>query len=422
VCHWKGRRDRFFGKYKSFDTGKWLKIPGGVFPAAFNTREKAIVFAAEWYAQEKAEREARTAAEKSPSLPTWNDICDAYVAEVEDRMRGKPSTRHAAITITNASLRHPVLLAGIPADNDESRCVLWLHTIARENIAKSKRSRARTRKPNTLRNIARQLRCLFKMALRRRMIPGMVTNPAMGDEFADEVKALMSRDDPREWLLPVDEFGKLVSCALVPAMRRLFYLTMGLAGLRPGEVAGIQFKHVRDEALVRFVAVEQQWATPRGRFAKAGVQTLKTKWSKRNIPVHPALRPGLDEWIASGWEAWTGRAHTQDDFVFVNRDGTPYREEHADTFRADLEAAGCATTFAGEALTPYALRHMFSTLLTEGHAADAAHDRLMGHRPRDTKTLNYSAKLLPFLAREIARLDFTMPSAEAADQPLAEVA
>ncbi len=94
-----------------------------------------------------------------------------------------------------------------------------------------------------------------------------------------------------------------------------------------------------------------------------------------------------------------------------------YREEHADTFREDLVAAGCATTFAGEALTPYALRHMFSTLLTEGHAADAAHNRLMGHRPRDTKTLNYSAKLLPFLAKEIARIAFLLPA-----QALPEVA
>jgi integrase len=60
-------------------------------------------------------------------------------------------------------------------------------------------------------------------------------------------------------------------------------------------------------------------------------------------------------------------------------------------------------------LSPYALRHLFSTLLTEAHAHDAAHDRFMGHRPKDTKTLNYSAKLLPFLVTEIERIPFELP-------------
>ena len=303
VCQWQGRQDRFFGKYKSFHTGKWIKIPGGVFPSAFDTREKAMVFATEWYAQEKADRESRAQAATPPALPTWNDICDAYIAEVKNRMRGKPSTRHGAITITNASLRHPVLLAGTPADNDESRCVLWLQEIAVENIAKSDRSPVARRKPNTMRNIARELRNLLRMAIRRRMIPGLDANPTEGDEFTAELKAVMSRHEQREWLLPVDDFGKLVSCPKVPILRRLFYQTMGLGGLRPGEVAGLQFKHIRDEGTIRFMAVEQQWATARGEFAEAGIQTLKSKWSKRNVPVHSALRPQLDEWISCGWEA-----------------------------------------------------------------------------------------------------------------------
>src|ERR1019366_8305114 len=54
VCHWQGRSDRFFGKYKSFETGKWLKIPGGAFPPAFDTKEKALMFAREWHDQAQA--------------------------------------------------------------------------------------------------------------------------------------------------------------------------------------------------------------------------------------------------------------------------------------------------------------------------------------------------------------------------------
>lgn len=72
--------------------------------------------------------------------------------------------------------------------------------------------------------------------------------------------------------------------------------------------------------------------------------------------------------------------------------------------------AGCATVFNGELLKPYALRHTFSTLLQDAHAHDAAHDRLMGHRPKDTKTLNYSVKQLPFLAGEVEKIAFDLPA------------
>lgn len=49
-------------------------------------------------------------------------------------------------------------------------------------------------------------------------------------------------------------------------------------------------------------------------------------------------------------------------------------------------------------------------MLQDGHAHDAAHDRLMGHRPKDTKTLNYSVKQLPFLAAEMDKIAFDLPA------------
>jgi integrase len=412
VCQWKGQADRFFGKFKHFETGKWVKIPGGVFPREFNTKEKALLFAEEWYAQAKADHEPEPAATKPADDPAWDAICDAYIAEVRARMRGKASTRHEAITVTNASIRRGILATGKPADNDESKCLLWLRSLAHENIAKGG-APPRTRKPMTVRNIAKHLRYLFKVALRKGLIPGMSSNPSTGDEFRDELKGLLATEEPREWLVPAESFLKLVTCAEVPTPRRIVYLALGLSGLRPGELAGLRGRHLRREGDVRFFSVEEQWALARskgGDAGAAGIATLKTKWARRNVPAHHALRAALDEWIASGWEAWVGRAPTHEDFVFPDADGKAHREEHADTFRADLEAAGCPTSFAGEPLTPYALRHLFSTLLTEGHAHDAAHDRLMGHRPKDTKTLNYSAKLLPFLATEIERIAFELPA------------
>jgi hypothetical protein len=134
VCQWQGRSDRYFGKYKSFETGKWLKVPGGAFPPAFDTKEKALMFAREWYEQAEADHQAQLAAVKPRHDATWDEICDAYIAEVKARMRGKPSTRHEAITVTNASFRRGILATRKPSENDENRCLLWLRALVTETI------------------------------------------------------------------------------------------------------------------------------------------------------------------------------------------------------------------------------------------------------------------------------------------------
>lgn len=409
VCRWRGHTDRFFGKYKSFEDGQWVKIPGGAFPPAFDTTEKAMMLAKQWYEDAKAEHGTKLAAVKPPRETTWDEVCDAYIVEIQARMRGKPSTRHEAITVTNASIRKGVLATVKPSEIDENHCLRWLRSIARENIA-SEGKPPRFRKPMTVRNIAKHLRYLFKAVIRLKLVPGLTVNPTQGDEFRDELKALVAKAEPREWLLPVESFAKLVACPQVPAHRRIMYLALGLTGLRPGELAGLQVRHIQREGDVRFLAVEQQFTFTRSKGDKGRIDTPKTKWARRSVPLHPALQGPLDAWLKEGWSAFVGREPKAEDFVFPDWDGRPRRPHDADLFRKDLVAAGCPTFFNGEPLTPYSLRHMFSTLLTESHAHDAAHDRMMGHRPKDTKTLNYSAKLLPFLATEIAKLAFVLPA------------
>jgi integrase len=409
VCRWKGHDDRFFGKYKGFDTQSWLHIPGGAFPPEFDTPERAMVFAEIWYADALSARKAKLATATPVADPTWGEICDAYLKDVNERMRGKASTRRETTTITNAWIRSGLLARGKPADIDENRCLAWLRSIASQNIS-AKPGVVRRRKPNTIRNIARQLRYLFKVALRGRLIPGLTSNPTKGDEFMDELKAILARDDQREWLLPVDSLSKLVSCATVPTDRRISYLAMALTGLRPGELAGLQCKHIVQENGITFLRIEQQWTPRRGKGSVAGFDTLKTRWSRRMIPIHRSLWQPLAQWLTSGWKAWVGRSPQREDFIFPDADGTARRDAKALAFRKHLTVAGCPTEFAGSPLKPYALRHTFSTLLTEGHAADAAHDRLMGHRAKDTKSFNYSAKLLPFLAVELNKLAFELPA------------
>ncbi len=407
VCRWRGLSNRFFGKYKRFETGAWVKIPGGAFHPRFDTQEKALMFAREWYAQAESAHRQRLATGKPLPNATWDDICDAYLTEVKARMRGKGSTRHEALTVTNASIRRGILATGKPGENDESRCLDWLRALATENIARPGEP-LRVRMPMTIRNITKHLRYLFRVALRLKLIPGLTVNPTEGSEFRDEMRALMAKVEPREWLLPRESFSKLVTCSEVPTNRRICYLVLGLTGVRPGELAGLQLRHVQEEK-VRYLVIEQQFAQARGKGQHAKIDTPKTKWACRNIPIHRALLKPLDEWITSGWAAWVGRQPQPDDHIFCNWDGMPYRPHDADTFRNDLALAGCPTTFNGEALTPYSFRHLFSTLLTESYAQDAAHTRMMGHRPKDTKTLNYSAKLVTFLATEIEKIPFELP-------------
>jgi integrase len=413
VCRWKGHDDRFFGKYKSFDAGKWIPIPGGVFPPEFDTRPKAMVFAELWYADKLAEHQAKIDAAKIdaakvPSDPTWDDICDAYIAEVQARMRGKGSTRYEAISSTNGSIRKGLLATGKPNENDETRCLEWLRTIATENIAK-KPGETRNRKPMTVRNIAKHLRYLFRLALRRKLIPGLTSNPMLGEDIREELRALVAGAEQRDWLVPHESFAKLVVCKEVPAERRIVQLVLGLTGLRPGELAGLQFKHVFQDSGVCMFVIDQQWTLGRGKAVKEGLGTLKTRWARRVMPLHAALHAPLAQWVAMGWVAWVGREPTREDFIFPRPDGTPLRETSADTFREDLKRAGCPTEYEGLPLKPYALRHLFSTMLAEGGANGAAHDRLLGHRPSDTKGLNYTAKLAPFLAAEVARIGFELP-------------
>src|SRR5690606_34875982 len=75
VCRWKGRDDRFFGKYRTA-LGEWVKIPGGVFPDEINTRTKAEAFARAWYERHRA---TVTAEQPRPTM-TFRQLGEAWTS------------------------------------------------------------------------------------------------------------------------------------------------------------------------------------------------------------------------------------------------------------------------------------------------------------------------------------------------------
>ncbi len=57
----------------------------------------------------------------------------------------------------------------------------------------------------------------------------------------------------------------------------------------------------------------------------------------------------------------------------------------------------------GVLLDIYSLRHTFATAAQRARHLDDARERLLGHRPKDTKAMHYEDEDLPLLAAEIAK-------------------
>lgn len=56
----------------------------------------------------------------------------------------------------------------------------------------------------TIRNISKHLRNLFKFAIRRKLIAGLTANPTIGEEYKEELKAILDGDMPKEWFVPTE--------------------------------------------------------------------------------------------------------------------------------------------------------------------------------------------------------------------------
>jgi integrase len=155
---------------------------------------------------------------------------------------------------------------------------------------------------------------------------------------------------------------------------------------------------------ILYFNIHEQWTLRRTKSFPSKSAQLKTRWSERQIPIHPTLRPILDEWLSGGWRAYVGREPKPDDPVFPDAEGNPFREPRSTEFVEDLGLAGCPTEYNGITLTTYSLRHTFATLMLESGVDSDARNRLMGHRPQDVKALAYQVTQLRYLFKEISKI------------------
>lgn len=193
-------------------------------------------------------------------------------------------------------------------------------------------------------------------------------------------------DKDPEWragaLFTRDEAEILISHAGIPADRRLVYGCGLLAGMRPGEVGALRWRHY-DPAM-----------QPLGRLTVAAAYSSKRDLLKstktetvRSVPVHPTLAGMLAEWRLSGWSAMMGRVPQPDDLLVPlppdtvarrKRTGEPHRGDTY-TYRRwidiDLPMLGWRHR------SPYATKSTFITLALD----DGADPEILENRVTHTK-------------------------------------
>jgi len=406
VCRYKGQADRFFGKYKDPSIANasksWRKIPGGPFPPEANTPEKALTQAIRWFEGEMTDRAARAQQAPDKSIG-WPQLCDLFLADVAKRVRGADATRDE-LKKRARFLRSSEMLAGRPlARHDEELAVTWVRHLLSEPLP----GKGEPRDPLTVRNVARVLGEIYRFARARGHLPAGRTLPTEGDEFRAEIAGALKEKAKLGKLTrvacPTETVAAIVACTEVPELRRVTTQTYFFTGMRPGELHGLRVCDVRDEHGVKLIDLREQQTLPRKDYPSR-LAPLKTVWARRKIPVHPSLVPVLDAWLSEGWRRYVGREPKPDDFLFPDASGAPFRELSCEEFLADVGRAGCSTMKDGVRLELYSLRHAFATAARRAGIPSDARDRLLGHRPRDTKSLHYEDEDVPLLAKEVAKI------------------
>jgi len=209
-------------------------------------------------------------------------------------------------------------------------------------------------------------------------------NPSLG------IKPPVSREDleaderERQPLEPA-QFLQLVSCdheAITLQWRRESAVKC-YTGLRPAEIYGLKWPDVRLDAERVIIKVQ------RGRSMKNGaVIPLKNKQSRRDVPIHPELRPLL--------RVMREESSDRTGYVFpIPNDRVREVEKNPALARANLKLAGIDApelTEGGEGLMAFddrSWRTTFATWCAKAGIDSAWVDAWLGHKPKSTSAKHY---------------------------------
>ncbi len=284
------------------------------------------------------------------------------------------------------------------------------------------REMAEASSPSTVRNNVNALTRFFGDARAERWLP-ITVNPMRDDDVRAMMPAVEAPDagEIEHWTPAA--FAALLASPKLPVARFGLYLVDVLTGLRDGELHGLQWKHVALDATVPHLRLRQQLGTMRdGEPVTLGAP--KTKYSKRDVPLHPAALSWLAWWKVEGWTAYVEipvegggsvrRAPEADDFVFPSPAGRAWRPRGPDVLRDDLADADLPVAYLspdGERspFTFHAIRHTFASWLGSNGVDGDLVDRLLGQAPHTVRGRHYQAPDLAQLARAVGTLKLALP-------------
>lgn len=174
--------------------------------------------------------------------------------------------------------------------------------------------------PRTIRYVFKALAGLFRSAVAQELIVATpcVLEPGILPPNVDA--------DP-EWragaVFTRDELAAIVSAETIVPDRRVWYALLGIAGLRHGEAATLEWRQIEELEPLACIHL------PR---TKSGVA--------RRVPVHPVLARLLEEWREI-WPVLYGRDPEPDDLIVPTRGMQPRERRDCARARArDLAALG----------------------------------------------------------------------------------
>ena len=249
------------------------------------------------------------------------------------------------------------------------------------------RDKSKTGKPASVKSMAGALARFFKDAMAEGWV-SLPSNPMRDPAVRESIPSVPLPDVEDIVTLPLPHVQALTEAATIPLERRTLYLVGATAGLRTGELFGLQWSDLALQAPIPCMRITKQLSLQH-KDVPCMLVPLKTKNCKRTLPLHPYAIECLK---ALG-------PHEPTDFVFGH--GTRSARFSA-VLREDLQALG----HPSEGFSLTTLRHTFATLLEAAEVGASVSDRLMGHSASSTRLRHYAAPSLERMQEAVARLPF----------------